>query len=236
MNIVIADCRADNRTIYSLENAGLQVIPTIRLDCLYDAIASHADIQIHYIGNNSFVCALEAYNHYKRLLPDGFALIKGSKSLDAKYPADIAYNAAALKDYVICNSAYTAIEILETYKSMGKDILNVKQGYSKCSVCMVNGSAIITADKRIAKTAKDHNIDVLEINSGYIKLRSMDYGFIGGATGLIKKNTLAVNGELNSHPQGKRIKDFCIKHNSEIVELKDGIMEDIGSIIANIDI
>ena len=236
MDIVIVDCRADNRTIYSLENAGFAVIPTIKMECLYDAIATHADIQIHYLGNNRFICVPEAFEHYKKQLPCGVELICGSKTLSGKYPHDIAYNAAALKDYVICNSIYTATEILSEYKSMSKEILSVRQGYSKCNICVVNGGAIITSDTGIAKIVGEHGIDVLEIESGHIKLRNLNYGFIGGATGLVKENVLAVNGDINTHPDAERIKEFCKKHNVQLFPLKDGILEDIGTIISDFDI
>ena len=236
MDIIIVDCRADNRTVYSLENAGFAVIPTIKMNCLYDAIATHADIQIHYLGNNRFICAPEAFVHYKNRLPCGFELICGSEKLSAKYPYDIAYNVAVLKDYVICNSAYTATEILSEYKSMSKEILSVRQGYSKCSICIVNGRSIITSDKGIAAQASANGIDVLEIKPEHIKLRNLDYGFIGGATGLVKENVLAVNGDINTHPDAERIKEFCKKHNVQLFPLKDGILEDIGTIISNFNV
>ena len=46
---------------------------------------------------------------------------------------------------------------------MGYEIINVKQGYAKCSICVVSDNAIITADKGIAKAAIQNRIDVLEI-------------------------------------------------------------------------
>ncbi len=233
--IIIVDCRANDETIKELEKTGNAVIPTVKLDCLYDAVASHADMQIHYLGDNRFVCAPEAYDHYKKLLPHGFTLIKGSAKLNSKYPDDIAYNAAALKDCVICKSRCTAIEILETYGSKGADILNAAQGYAKCSTCIVSGHAIITSDKSIARAAEKHSIDVLKIREGYIKLQGMNYGFIGGASGLIDRNVLAFNGELSTHPDGDNIRSFCKNHGVEIVELKKGILTDIGSIITNTD-
>lgn len=233
--VIIADCRADNETIKSLKKTGYTVIPTMILGCVYDAIASHADIQIHYLGFDRFVCAPEAHEHYKSLLPDSFELIKGSKPLGAKYPADIPYNAAAVGKTLICNSASTAIEILREYGPCTRNILSVTQGYSKCSTCVVNSNAIITADTGIAQTAKKNGIDVLRINEGHIELKGMNYGFIGGASGLIEKNILAFNGELSTHPNGDKIKKFCYNHGVEIAELKNGILTDIGSVISNID-
>lgn len=234
-NSVIVDCRACDKTVYSLENMGFEVIPTVKIDNLYNAVATHADMQIHYMGKNGFVCASEAYDHYKSHIMS-VPLIKGSKPIGSKYPDDVLYNAASFGDYVICNAACTAIEILETYKSMGKRILNVRQGYSKCSVCIADRNSIITSDKGIARIAEKNKIDVLLIDVGHIELTGMDYGFIGGATGLIKENVLAVNGDINTHPDSDRIKQFLKDRAVEIVCLKRGIMTDIGSILSKIDI
>lgn len=234
MNVAIVDKRADEKTIYSLEKAGLYVIPTTVITGLYDAVATHADMQIHYLGSNKFICAPETFLHYKKLLPDEFTLLTGSVQVGSEYPHDISYNAAVLNDFVICNAAYTAIEILSEYKCMNKNILNVRQGYSKCSTAIVTGNAVITADTGIYKTSVDNGIDALKITSGNIKLRGMEYGFIGGATGLIAENVLGVNGNIYTHIDSDNIKAFCNKHNVELVPLKDGILEDIGTIITNI--
>lgn len=234
MNVAIVDKRADEKTIYSLEKAGLYVIPTTVIKGLYDAVATHADMQIHYLGSNKFICAPETFLHYKKLLPDEFTLLTGSVQVGSEYPHDISYNAAVLNDFVICNAAYTAIEILSEYKCMNKNILNVRQGYSKCSTAIVTGNAVITADTGIYKTSVDNGIDALKITSGNIKLRGMEYGFIGGATGLIAENVLGVNGNIYTHIDSDNIKAFCNKHNVELVPLKDGILEDIGTIITNI--
>lgn len=237
MDISIVDCRADNETFYSLENLGITVIPTSKINGLYDAVATHADMQIHYLGKNKFICAPEVYPHYKKLLPKDVLLIKGSQTIGMKYPKNIAYNTAVLKDYVICNSRYTAFEILQEYSSLSKKILNIKQGYAKCNICIVNGHAVITSDKGIAKNINNINdINVLLIEHGHIKLRSMSYGFIGGATGLIKDNILAVNGDINTHPDGRRIKEFCKKYKVEILTLKTGVLADVGSIISKIEV
>ena len=233
--IIIVDCRADDATIQELEKTGRTVIPTIKLDCLYDAVASHADMQIHYLGDNRFVCAPEAYSYYKKMLPSDYTLINGNSQLSPKYPGDIAYNAAVLRDFVICKSRCTAIEILEMYRSKGRNILNVAQGYAKCSTCVVNGQAIVTADNGIANVAKENFVDTLKIREGHIELKGMNYGFIGGTSGLIEQNVIAFNGELSLHPDGDNIRRFCKDHGIEVIELKTGTLTDIGSIISDID-
>lgn len=231
----VVDVRSDDKTVYSLENIGFHVIPTVKTDALYDAVASHADMQIHYLGNNTFISAPEVFEHYKKLLPASFKLIKGASKLSDKYPYDIAYNAAQLRDFIICREKYTSPEILEQGRGQGKKIIDVKQGYAKCSTCIVSGSAIITADNGIASASRMAGIDALHITDGNIELRGLDSGFIGGATGLLEKNLLAVNGDIMTHPNADEIKQFCKKHKTEIICLKDGILTDIGTVISNVD-
>lgn len=227
---VIVDYRISKESVKTLQSMGIGVIFSCAVPQLYDTVNGHPDMQIHHLGGNRFVSAPEAYEHYCKVMPDA-DIIKGSKRLSEKYPGDIAYNAAAFGNYLICNSACTAIEILKTYKVSNQTILNVNQGYAKCSTCIVSDNAIITADSGIYNAALEHDIDALKVTEGHIRLAEMNYGFIGGASGLIAKDTLAVNGNINTYPDGRLVREFCKKHGVNVVSLNKGIIEDIGSII-----
>ena len=228
---VIVDYRISEESINSLTSLGIQVFKSCKVNNLYSAVCGHPDMQIHHLGNNRFVCAPETYEHYMCILSDA-ELIKGSKMLTDHYPDDICYNTAVFGKYVICNAVSTAIEILSEYQRRGKTILNANQGYAKCSICIVNENAIITADEGVNKIAKSNGIDVLKINEGYITLKDMSYGFIGGATGLIAPDTLAVNGDIKTHKDCDNIISFCKNHRVDVLSLKKGEIEDIGSILA----
>ena len=227
---VIVDYRIGEESINELNRLGIKALKSCQIPSLYDAVCGHPDMQIHHFGGNRFVCAPEAFEHYTKLLPDA-DIIKGSKPLTAAYPDDICYNAAAFGNYLICNTVSTTIEISSEYQRRGQTILNVKQGYSKCSICVVNDNAIITADEGIYKTALENKIDVLKISEGFISLKNMSYGFIGGATGLIAHDALAVNGDIKTHINSADIISFCKNHGVEVVSLKKGEIEDIGSIL-----
>ncbi len=225
---IIVDYRTQKETIEELERMGFEIIPTLKIPILYDAINGHADIQI-FKTQSGLIVAPEVFEYYKNTLPD-VNVIKGSNKLQNEYPYDISYNCANFGNYLICKRLYTTIEIIEYGLRYKKKILSVNQGYSKCSICIINENAIITADKSIAKVCKENKIDVLEIAEGYIELNGMNYGFIGGATGLIDKTTLAVNGEIKTHPNSDNIISFAKNHGVDIVELKKGNLYDIGSI------
>ncbi len=226
---VLADYRISEESESFLKSLNITVYKSAKLTSVGKAVCGHTDIQIHHLGKNRFVCAPECYNHYKSILPDA-DIIKGSKPLSEKYPADIPYNAATFGDFLICSAACTAIEILSEYLSLNRKILNVKQGYAKCSICPINSNAIITADKGIYKTATANGIDVLLIEPGCIELYGME-GFIGGASGLIAPDMLAVNGNIKTHKNCNEIISFCKKYGVEVVSLNQGKIVDIGSII-----
>jgi hypothetical protein len=107
----------------------------------------------------------------------------------------------------------------------------VKQGYTKCSTCVVGENAIITADASIANAALANSVETLLIRSGHIALPGFDYGFIGGAAGLIDNSLLAVCGKLASHPDSGAIRAFCTARCVNIVELADRPLIDIGGIV-----
>lgn len=229
-NGVIVDYRTDKEAIDTLNSMGIECILSCRVNSLYEAVCSHPDMMIHHLGGNRFIAAPEAYEHFKAVIP-GADIIKGSQTLRSAYPDDIRYNAASVGKYLFCNAHCTATEILEEYQRLNREILSVKQGYAKCSICMISENAIITSDAGIYKKAVENKTDALKITEGYIELKGMSYGFIGGASGLIAPDALAVNGDLKTHPDYNNITDFCKNHHVDIISLKKGILTDIGSIL-----
>lgn len=203
---------------------GYEVIPTVPLMHLYDEIRSHADIQIH-AARERLICAPEVYDYYKEQLP-GADIVRGTRETGAKYPADILYNACGMGDTVICNVAHTAQEVLCEYRC----VLDTRQGYAKCSICVVSDRAAVTADEGIYKLLTDNGFDALKIRPGYIRLGKME-GFIGGASGLLRQGLIAFSGDLMSHPDGADIATFCRDVGVDVVSLGKGELVDVGSII-----
>ncbi len=224
---VIADYRINPESVDKLYSLGIKVIHTTAIKSIDDAVNGHPDMQIHHLGGNRFVCAKEAYRHYRTVLPEDAELICGSHLLKKQYPGDILYNTAVIGDYAVCNKKYTAKEIISKYS----DIIDVRQGYAKCSIAVVGERAAITSDIGIYKALTEHKIDTLLIDAGEIQLEGMSYGFIGGVCGLIAPDVLAVNGNLKMHSGYKEILNFCESHFVKILELNRETLCDIGSIL-----
>lgn len=148
-----------------------------------------------------------------------------------EYPHNIGFNCVKVGDKLICNKKYTCSRVIKYAGENGIEILDVKQGYAKCSTCVISDNAIITEDESIAECAEKNGIDVLRIQKGHVKLDGYDYGFIGGCSGLIENKLVAFNGNVFLHPDCKRILDFCYNHSVGIVNLCDKELYDVGSII-----
>lgn len=226
---VLVDYRTSKETIESLERLGIKVYRTMPVKTLYKEVDGHSDMQIHFIGKKAF-CAPEVYEYYSGLELTDIELVPCKTSLQPTYPYDIAYNVCAIGDYAICRPSHTVIEILSEYQRLGKEILNTKQGYAKCNICVVNSQSVITSDNGIYKVLKSKNLNVLKIKEGYIDLYGMQ-GFIGGASGLISNNILCFNGDLKTHHDGESIRDFCKNVGVDTVSLNGGNLVDIGSIL-----
>lgn len=194
-------------------------------------VDTHIDMQLVHLGENTFVCEQSTYSYYKKILPQKFNLLKGSTSLKCNYPEDIAYNIARVGRFVIHNFKFTDNVIKNYINEHNLTVIDVSQGYSKCNVCVVDENSIITSDEGIWKKCIMHGIDALKIRQGFIKLEGFEYGFIGGASVKLNKNTLAFFGDVSLHPDYEKIKDFLLKKGINILCLKDDILEDIGSVV-----
>lgn len=231
MKYAILDHRASVKTADALEKYGFKVVLTPKLDHVHTTICGHADTIVHVLCTETIVAEPNTAEYFKNKMPE-IEVMPGKTILNENYPYDIAYNAARIGNNIICNKKYTDDVIIEFANKNGLNIINTKQGYAKCSICVVSNDAIITSDKNIQSVALENKIDVLLVNDNEIKLEGFDHGFIGGATGLIKENILAVNGNIKLHNNYKEILDFCTKHGVEVISLNNDEIIDIGSILA----
>ena len=181
---------------------------------------------------NNIVVAPNVYDYYNDILSNyNFNVIKGNSLISKKYPNNIQYNVAILGNYAIHNFKYTDNIILEYLDKFNIKKINVKQGYCKCSICIVDENSIITSDEGIHKEVIKYGIDSLLIEKGYIDLFDLDYGFIGGCSGLISKDTLSFFGDIKKHPDYNRILEFVNKKNKKIISLSNEKLLDLGSLI-----
>ena len=223
------DYRCTDEEINNISNQGVTPIIVPKTNKVYDAINGHVDIQMNIISNNTVIIHKSMEKSFSDTLDNyNIKYIFSNDDLKYSYPGDIILNGVVLDNYFIHNLKYTDKNLMTNMKD--KKLINVKQGYSKCSVLVVGKKAIITSDIGISNVLRKEDFDVLLIPPGDIILPSMNYGFIGGTGGLINQNTMALFGDLKNYAYGKEVYDFLYKYDVKPIYLSKGKLIDRGSI------
>ena len=227
---VIASSDIYKESVNNLKKMGLETFFSYSNQNVLSPLSKHTDMQLAKISDNKYVCAPECYEHYKLFFSKfNKELIKGNTYLSCNYPLDIAYNIIVTDNKAIHNFKYTDKTVKENIKS--KEKINVSQGYTACTLCLISENAAITSDEGIKKVLLQNNFDVLLVNDDNILLPGFDHGFLGGASFMLSPSCLAVNGNIETHPDSERIKAFSSKHGVEIISLANDEIMDIGSVI-----
>lgn len=227
---VIVDYRIDRKEKNVLLENGYNVLTVPKYEGVYNAISGHPDIQLCIINSNTIIVHNNMpYGFIIELEKLGLNIIKSKNNIKNKYPYDIILNAVNLKNFFIHNIKYTDTNL---YKKIShKCLINVKQGYTKCSTAIINDKAIITNDSGISKAASKNGLDVLLLPKGDIELTDFDYGFIGGTCGILDNNTIAFYGNLKHYKYGGEVLSFIEKYNLKPIYLRNGKLIDRGSLI-----
>ncbi|TDT61051.1 DUF6873 family GME fold protein [Fonticella tunisiensis] len=229
-------CVVDGRIPLSMEknlkNRNIRLIKTERMSGVYDAISCHPDIMLHHLGGDEIVVAPNIPERIVYNLEDeGFKIITGAREVGCKYPFDVPYNAARFGRFVVCNTKYTDEVLLEKFLERGLHIIDVKQGYAKCSLCVVSSDSIITSDRGVHNILIKNEIKSLLITPGGIDLFGLNYGFIGGASGCISGDSIAFYGNIKMHPDYDAIEKFLKNSGKNPINLNENTPVDLGTLI-----
>lgn len=232
VSLVIVDGRISNSVEKGLFDNGINIIKTKAHPSLYDSVAFHPDMFLHHIGGQKIIYAPGTSEETVRELEEyGFQMMRGETELKYKYPGNIAYNAARVGRFVFHNTKYTDKILKDFFLKLDLELVHINQGYAKCAISVVDENSIITMDKGIAKVADKKGLNVLVVEEKNILLPGLDYGFIGGSSGLIDKNKWAVSGRLESLGSYNEILAFLTQKGKEVISLSDQQVVDIGSLI-----
>lgn len=229
MKNIVVDFRIQDDEKYSLEELGYSVLACPPCKKLYNAVCGHPDMLMHIIDNNTIIVHKNMDSLFiNNLISLGKKVVLSNNPIESSYPYDIILNAVNFSNFLIHNLKYTDKAILNNLN--GKKLINVNQGYTKCSTSIISGNAIITSDKSIARSLHFENIDILLLPPGDIILEGLSYGFIGGTCGLIDNDVIAFYGDLNYYKYGDKVLHFLEKHKVKPVFLRRGKLIDRGSI------
>ena len=227
---LVVDSRISAESLKKLESMGYNAIK-LPQNLLFDApISSHPDIFMTQIDGKWFI---DDAVHELFIFMSEFEIVSRGQAAKEKYkyPKDVFLNCVQVGKYLICNKKHTCKEVIDYAIQNEIKVIDVNQGYCKCSICVVSDNAIITEDTGIAKTLEENSeLDVLLIEKGHVSLDGYNYGFFGGCCGLIENDLIAFNGSIEVHPEYLKIKSFCEKYCVNMVSLNDEKLYDIGTI------
>lgn len=215
MNAVYLSRAAHPLLHWYLKGLGYRCVMVDENLFLPPGIASHPDL---------FMCKLGS-------LPDSPVYFGNKEYPTSPYPHDVRYNAACTGKYFIHNLAATDPGLRQIAEDMGLIPIDVKQGYTKCSIVVLDETSLITSDRGIHKGLSwVADLDCLLIEPGHIALPGFQSGFIGGTCGRVG-NQIVFHGALSVHPDFLRIRDFIKSKELQPVWFDEFPLTDIGSII-----
>ncbi|AKL94498.1 hypothetical protein CACET_c09950 [Clostridium aceticum] len=232
----LVDYRIDEEIVKVLEEQGISLISTVACNELYEAVKGHPDMVVQHLGGGDILVAPNLMQYYQSKLESlGFRVFAGKTYLKSNYPDNIAYNICRVGNYVIHNFKYTDEVLLNYLQKRNFVQIHVAQGYTKCSVVVVDKKAIITSDHGIHQEVVKFGIDSLLIAKGGILLPGVNYGFIGGACGYLDQETLGFYGNIVLHEDYEKICFFLKKYNKKARSLSSKNLQDYGTLIPLIE-
>ena len=225
---IIIDSRMRNEEKEYLKKYG-ELIEIECQDCVYDEISAHPDIFFCKINDQIF----QAPN---LKLEKQLKTQKGSSSVGKQYPDDVKYNICQLGKKIIHNFKYTDSLVNDYINSIGLEKINIKQGYTKCSIAVTSENSCITSDEGIYKTLQKENIDVLLLRDEIIHLQDKNKnitnmnGFIGGSSCIID-NKFILFGDSDKLNSKSKLVDFLNKQKLELIDFKNLEIIDYGGVI-----
>lgn len=231
MKKIIIDERMRQIEKIKLKELGYEIIEIKKSNKVYPEISSHVDIFTCKIGEKIVVEPSQYVN-----MPKMSFLIKGNEEIEAKYPYDIKYNVCTIGKRALHNFKYTDSVLKDELIKQGYELINTTQGYTNCSIAVIDENSAIVTDKGLYKILQKHNIDVLYLeyepdikllNSGKYSNRN---GFIGGAISRIGEKII-VFGDLNKIDINGKIRQFINQKGTQIIDFQGLDAIDYGGIV-----
>lgn len=208
---------------------GIKVIKNAANLSIDTAVSTHADMACVHLGGNRIITDKKQFSLACELSNIGMNVLHSKNSVSGGYPYDIGLNFAFVGNSVFGNFTYADNTLLD--ETENSERISVKQGYCKCSVLVVGDNAVITDDEGIHRKAAENGTESLLVTKGDISLDGHPYGFIGGASGKISRDTVLFFGNIEKHRDFNRIVEFLSEHGCKYECTDKDDLRDIGGFI-----
>lgn len=195
-----------------------------------ERLSGHCDLMAAHLGGRRIVACEFSRNSQlinNKELPE-VELLTVPDPTGKAYPMDAGLNFCLIGRKLIYNPNTANCAVVS---KLDCEMIPCKQGYTKCSICVVDENAIITADTKIAQIAAENGIEALLVEKDIAALDGFEYGFIGGASFKIDRNKIAFTGIINNTDEKNRIESFLSSRGIEAIYLTEHELFDIGSAI-----
>lgn len=201
----------------------------------YPAISGHPDIFFGQLPGRLVVAPILPEHYIQTLNGYDIDYILGELPVGQSYPETARYNAVATGDYFIHNLNHTDPGLLRA--ASGLQPIQVGQGYTRCNLLPLKGGHFITCDPGIYKalqgrspSPKGRSPCVINVDPSGILLEGFPHGFFGGCCGVMEDEVF-INGSLDQFTEGEKVRKFLTGLGYKIIELSDGPLVDVGSIL-----
>lgn len=232
---LIVDKRMRKIEKEKLKELGYKLIEIKSNQNVYEEISSHVDIFTCKIGDK-IIIEPSAYEEIKKQILNQTKIEQGSERIESKYPYDIKYNVCTIGKKALHNFQYTELIIKQELIKQDYELISTTQGYTNCSIAVIDENSAIVEDKGLYKILEKHGVEVLYLkyepdikllnNNGYSNRK----GFIGGAISRIG-DYIIVFGDLNKIDREETIRKFILSRKIKIIEFTGLDVVDYGGIV-----
>lgn len=138
--------------VHAIETQGYTVILTKRNLNLLSPEQLHADMQLLKVRDKIFT------------------LDSCCRTVKSEYPYNVLLNGLYLGSKFYGKISAIDDTVLRYCRAQGIELVDVRQGYTRCSTLTVTNNAVITADSSIERVMKQNGVEVLRITNGHIRL------------------------------------------------------------------
>ena len=235
MKQLIIDRRMRKLEKEKLKELGYNLVEISRNPNVYEEISSHVDIFVCKIGRK-IIIEPNQYGVISKNISKKYSIEKGQEKIGKNYPSDIKYNVCTIGKKALHNFEFCDSKIKQELIEQRYELINTTQGYTNCSIVVIDENSAIVTDKGLYKILQKHNVDVLYLqyepdiklltSQGYSKRK----GFIGGAISRIG-DKIIIFGDLDKIDKEEKIRDFISVRRLNIVEFKELDVIDYGGIV-----
>lgn len=234
MKQIIVDNRISESCEHSLLKEGFSLLKLPPDPRLGAAVASHPDTVMFFADGELITtadyCDAAAYifSDIREYNPNIRITFTADERTD-KYPYDCVMNALKIGNRIFCKSDTVSEGILSLARRHGYKIIHTNQGYPACVTLCFGGSAI-TSDAGLGALLQKNGVKVTLIGTAGISLPPYEYGFIGGASGVVG-NKVYFFGDISRHPDAETICEAIRKEGFIPISLSKEKLADLGGMV-----